>query len=68
MKAYYASFNASTMNMDFNSHNQYFETIIELGMIGFFSLLCCFFLTGLSAWVFYFISFFYSSLQFNVPD
>jgi len=39
MKRYYASFNASTMNMDFNSHNQYFETLIELGMIGFFILL-----------------------------
>jgi len=44
LKTYYVSFNASTMEMDFNSHNQYLQTIIELGMIGLFSLLCCFFL------------------------
>ncbi len=44
LKSYYASFNASTMNMDFDSHNQYLQAIIELGIIGFISLLCCFFL------------------------
>jgi hypothetical protein len=44
LKRYYASFNTSTRNMDFDSHNQYFQTIIELGFMGIFSLLVCFFL------------------------
>jgi len=50
MKLYYASYNPSTMDMDFNSHNQYFETILELGIIGLISLLCCFFLPGFRPW------------------
>ena len=44
LEGYYASFNASTRNMDFDSHNQYMQTFIELGMMGFISLLFCFFL------------------------
>jgi O-antigen ligase len=44
MKTYYASYNSSTVKMDFNSHNQYFETILELGIIGLISLLGCLFL------------------------
>ena len=44
LKSYYASFNASTMDMDYNSHNQYLQTIIELGVMGLISLLLCFFL------------------------
>ena len=46
LKGYYASFNTSTMNMDFDSHNQYIQTIMELGMVGFTSLLVCFFLAA----------------------
>jgi O-antigen ligase len=44
LKGYYASFNTSTRNMDFDSHNQYLQTVIELGMMGFISLLLCLFL------------------------
>jgi hypothetical protein len=44
LKSYYASYNASTINMSFDAHNQYFQTFIELGIMGLISLLLCLFL------------------------
>lgn len=48
LNAFYSKFNESTVTMNYNAHNQYLQTMVELGLPGLLGLLICFFkpLTG----------------------
>ncbi|MBS1949575.1 MAG: hypothetical protein OJF59_002754 [Cytophagales bacterium] len=47
---YYSKFNTETFNKNYNSHNQYLQTFIELGMIGVVALLAVMAYTAKTAW------------------
>lgn len=44
MNSFYQHFNQSTINLNYNAHNQYLQTWMELGLIGLIGLLTCIFL------------------------
>ena len=41
LQEFYENFNASTSRLDYNAHDQYLQTAVELGVAGFFGLLLC---------------------------
>ncbi|MBS1507152.1 MAG: O-antigen ligase family protein [Bacteroidetes bacterium] len=43
MNSFYQQFNQSTVNLNYNAHNQYLQTWMELGVIGLIGLLACIF-------------------------
>jgi O-antigen ligase len=47
--AHYKKANLGDFNSDYNAHNQYIETYLEIGLLGFISLLLCFLIPFLYA-------------------
>jgi O-antigen ligase len=44
MNEFYRRFNGSTVNVNYNAHNQYLQTWMEYGLIGLIALLACLFI------------------------
>jgi O-antigen ligase len=43
LQNYYSAYNTSTANLNYNAHNQYLQTTLELGVTGLILLLICIF-------------------------
>ena len=41
LKKFYSAYNTSTANVDYNAHNQYLQTWLEIGLLGLTFLLIC---------------------------
>ena len=49
LQKYYVNFNESTAGLTYNAHNQYLQTAMELGLVGFVLLMICFIPSMVSA-------------------